>query len=289
MKPISSNRIFAIHGWMGIFLIVIFWPLNWSLDGLRTQWGFFPLWLGYCLTIDAIVLRKKGTSLLTRSPKKYIGLFLISAPCWWLFELFNAYVQNWQYVGKEHFTNFEYALLASLSFSTVIPAVFGSAELVSSFRWVKKINIQISLKPNSSTLLTFFILGIIFLILIIKWPSLFYPFLWISIFFLIEPMNIKSGFSSLLDFTEKRNWQPVISLSVGCLICAFFWEMWNFYSYPKWIYNLPYVNTTKLFEMPLPGYIGYIPFAFELFAFTSLVYGLSKKKLIDYIKINYHE
>jgi len=283
MKSISSRRIFAIHGWIGIILIVIFWSINWSLDGLRTQWGFFPLWLGYCLTIDAIVLRKRGTSLLTRSPKKYIGLFLISAPCWWLFELFNAHVQNWQYMGKENFTNIEYALFASLSFSTVIPAVFGSAELVSTFGWVKKINIPFSLKPSSSTLLTFFTLGVFLLISIFKWRDTFYPFVWISIFFLIEPMNIKLGFSSLLNYTEKGNWQSVISISVGCLICAFFWEMWNFYSYPKWIYHLPHVNAPKLFEMPLPGYIGYIPFSFELFALTSFVHGLLKKKLIDYL------
>ena len=45
----------------------IFWTLNWGLSGLRTQWAFFPLWLGYCLTIDGLVLWRTGTSLLTRS------------------------------------------------------------------------------------------------------------------------------------------------------------------------------------------------------------------------------
>lgn len=287
MNSLSSIKNFALHGWIGIFLIVIFWFINWSLQGLRTHWGFFPLWLGYCLTVDAIVFKKRGTSLLTRSPQKYIGLFLISAPSWWLFELFNSHLKNWQYLGKENFTPVEYALFETISFSTVIPAVFGSAELASTFNWIKKIKIPVSLKDNSLTLLIFFALGILLLISIIKWPVIFYPFVWITVYFLIEPFNIKAGFSSLINFTQKGNWQPVISLAVGCLICAFFWEMWNFYSYPKWIYHLPYVNAPKLFEMPLPGYIGYIPFSFELFALTSLVYGLMKLKLSDYLNIRH--
>lgn len=286
MKFLSSIKNFALHGWIGIFLVIIFWFINWSLPGLRTHWGFFPLWLGYCLTIDAFVLIKRGTSLLTRSPKKYIFLFLLSAPTWWLFELFNSHLKNWQYLGKENFTMVEYTLFETISFSTVIPAVFGSAELASTFNWVKKIKIPFSLKNNSLTLLIFFALGIFLLTSILKFPDIFYPFIWITVFFLIEPVNIKFGFSSLLLITQKGNWQPVISLAVGCLICAFFWEMWNFYSYPKWIYHLPYVNSPKLFEMPLPGYIGYIPFSFELFTLTSLIFGLVKLKLSEYFNIS---
>lgn len=278
-------RNFPVYGWSGISLIIIFWYLNWSLDGLRTQWGFFPLWFGYCLAIDGIVLKRRGTSLLTRSPKKYIGLFLISAPFWWLFELFNYHLKNWQYIGKENFTNVEYALLASLSFSTVIPAVFGSAELASTFGWINKIKIPFIIRNTRTTSLIFLVLGIFFLISIIKWYNIFYPFVWITVYFLIEPFNTNSEFSSLLSFTQKGNWKPIISLALGCLICAFFWEMWNFYSYPKWIYHLPHVSSPKLFEMPLPGYIGYIPFSFELFTITSLVYGLMKLKLTDYLYI----
>jgi hypothetical protein len=286
MNSFSSRRNFAIHGWIGIFLIIIFWYLNWFLNGFRTHWGFFPIWLGYCLTIDATVKIRCGSSLLSRSPKKYLGLFLISAPSWWLFELFNSHLHNWQYIGKEHFSDIEYAVLATLSFSTVIPAIFGSAELVSSYNWIKKIKLPLNLRPSSRTLLTFFSMGIFLLIAILKWPDIFYPFVWITVFMIIEPFNIKANFSSLLHFTENKNWQPVISLVVGCLICAFFWEMWNFYSYPKWIYHLPHVKAPKLFEMPIPGYIGYVPFSFELFTLTSLAYGLFKMKLTDYLKIN---
>ena len=46
---------FLRHGWLGLALVAVFWILNWTLSGLRTHWGFFPLWLGYCLTVDALV------------------------------------------------------------------------------------------------------------------------------------------------------------------------------------------------------------------------------------------
>jgi len=285
MNNFLSNLFLAQHGWIGILLIIIFWFLNWFLPGLRTQWGFFPLWLGYCLTTDALVLKRKGSSLLIRSPQKYLGLFVISAPSWWLFELFNSHLQNWQYLGKENFTTIEYALFETLSFSTVIPAVFATAKLVSTFEWMTRLKIPISIKPRPLTLLTFFSLGIFLLISILKWPDVFYPFVWIALFFLIEPINFKSGFPSLLNFTTNRNWEPIISLAVGGLICGFFWEMWNIYSYPKWIYHLPHINAPKLFEMSLPGYIGYIPFTLELFSLTSLIFGLLKLRLDDYLQI----
>ena len=135
-KPISQ---FPIHGWIGILLVIIFWTVNWSLSGLRTSWAFFPLWLGYCLTVDALVVALKGTSLLTRSKSRYLGLFAISVLGWWLFELLNWRTGNWAYLGVETFSRLKYGLLSSLSFSTVIPAVFGTAELVSSFGWVRQL------------------------------------------------------------------------------------------------------------------------------------------------------
>src|SRR5688500_6283318 len=102
---------FPLYGWLGIALIIIFWYLNWSLPGLRTSWAFFPLWLGFCLTVDAIVFFRKGDSLLKRSFSKYVLLFIISIPVWWLFEIFNSLTQNWFYEGRESFTDIEYLLL----------------------------------------------------------------------------------------------------------------------------------------------------------------------------------
>jgi hypothetical protein len=277
---------FPFYGWVGLFLIILFWILNWSLDGLRTHWGFFPLWLGYSIFVDALVYLRKGTSLITRNLKLFVGLFFISIPSWWLFEIYNLLTKNWIYDGKQYFTNVEYYLLASLSFSTVIPAVFGTAELVGTFRWIENLDVRKRIMPSSKTALSLVIAGFIILVLIISLPEFFYPFVWISAFLLIEPVNILLKNNSIFNFTSRGEWRPLFSLAIGCLICGFFWEMWNYYSYPKWIYHLPMLKVLHVFEMPLPGYIGYLFFPFELFALYNLIVGVfSIKNSRDFVSL----
>ena len=138
-----------------------FWALNWSLAGPRAHFAFFGLWLGYCLTVDALVVLRKGSSMATRAPWRYVGLFFASIPAWWLFELFNLRTQNWYYAGREHFTDLRYFLPASLSFSTVMPAVFGSAELVGTFGRLRRLGRGWLLGPTRRTLTGFFAGGML--------------------------------------------------------------------------------------------------------------------------------
>jgi hypothetical protein len=280
-----SNRKFSVHGWIGILLILIFWYLNWNLEGLRTQILFFPLWLGYILTVDALVFYRKNTSLFTRSRKKFALMFLISAPAWWLFELINLQTQNWFYEGKQFFTDVEYAILATISFSTVMPAVFGTAELVGSFKWINNLKKGKVLSPAKATLNKFFLTGFTMLALVIILPEYFYYFEWAAVYFILEPINYKLKNRTLFDYTIKGNWRAIVTLAIGALLCGFFWEMWNYFSYPIWIYDTPMVNFLHVFEMPLLGYIGYIPFSLELFAIYNFITGFNRKKEFEYIQI----
>ena len=129
----------APQGWLGLFLLAVCWPLNWMLPGVRTAYLFFPLWLGYILVVDALVCRRASTSLWTRSRRGFVLLFILSVPAWWLFEIINWRTGNWEYLGAGAFTPFEYYALCTISFSTVMPAVFETAELVRTFRWVKSL------------------------------------------------------------------------------------------------------------------------------------------------------
>ena len=260
-----------LRGWIGLILVSVFWILNWSLTGLRTHWGFFPLWLGYCLTVDSVVYIRKGTSLFSRNRIYYFILFLISAPAWWLFEFLNSFTHNWLYVGKEYFTDLEYTLLATLSFSTVMPAVFGTAELAGTFSWIKRMKPVRHLTPSNGLLLGILFTGCLMLLLLMNWPLYFFPFLWASVYLIIEPVNYKMGNHSLLKFLEKGRLQPILALSLGCLICGFFWEFWNYFSYPKWIYKVPFIDFLHIFEMPLLGYLGYLTFPLELYAIYQFI------------------
>lgn len=282
----SNDQKWPVYGWLGLALAITFWIINWSLSGLRTHWGFFPMWLGYSLTVDAIVFARKGHSLLTRNPHAYAALFIISAPAWWLFEVINWRTQNWYYLGEENFSDIEYFLLSTLSFSTVMPAVFGTAELAGTFSWIRTMKHGLRIAQNQATVITIFAAGCIMLALMLIWPHYFFPFVWMAVFFMLEPLNAWLKNCTIIERTAVSDWRTVLALWVGCLICGFFWEMWNFHSYPKWIYHIPFFDFLRIFEMPLLGYFGYLPFSMELFALYHLTVGLFKLSMFkDYIQI----
>jgi hypothetical protein len=62
--------------------------------------------------------------------------------------------------------------------------------------------------------------------------------------------------------------------------------MWNYWSFPKWIYLIPYVDRPKLFEMPLLGYGGYLPFALEVYAAIQALNLIVKSLPKGYLKFD---
>jgi len=272
MDAARSLPRFAPQGWLGLFLLAVCWPLNWTLPGVRTAYLFFPLWLGYILAVDALVGWRGGVSLWTRTRRGFALLFVLSVPGWWLFEFLNDRTGNWQYLGAGSFTPLEYNLLCTLSFSTVMPAVFETAELVRTFNWVKSLRPGAKISDTKQIQFCFFLAGLLMLALTLLWPEFFYPCVWISLVFILEPLNRWLRRPHFLEWLACGDWRPIISLSLGALICGLFWEMWNFWSWPKWIYHAPGANFLHVFEMPLLGYGGYIPFALELFALKNFLW-----------------
>ena len=91
-----------------------------------------------------------------------------------------------------------------------------------------------------------------------------------ALFFIFDPINYWLGNKSILRQTAMGDWRTVIIFFAAALVCGFFWEMWNIYSWPKWVYTFPYLDGFKIFEMPLAGYLGYLPFGLELYALVAL-------------------
>jgi len=257
---------------MGPILVAVCWALNWMLPGVRTSYLFFPLWFGYILMVDALVWRRTGSSLWTRSRKDFVLLFVISAPVWWLFELTNLRTRNWEYLGRELFSPLWFDLLSTISFSTVIPAVFETADLMRSFGWMQRFASGPRIAAISATFVGLFVVGVATLLAMLVWPKIFYPFAWISLVFTFEPINYWTGRPYFLNELRTGDWRTVVALSVGALVCGFFWEMWNYYSFPKWVYHIPGLAFFHIFEMPLLGYGGYVPFALELYALKNFIW-----------------
>jgi hypothetical protein len=254
----------------GLPLVAAAWWLNWGLSGLRTHLLFFPLWFGYVLVVNGLCELRTGTSAWSRSRRRFALSFVASIPVWWLFELFNLRLGNWEYLGRDQFTDLEYFVLASVSFSTVMPAVLGTAELMRSLPFFERFARGPVVRPTPRLEATLVLLGLGMLAAMLAWPGLFFPFAWTSLVLLLEPLARRLGRRNLLDDLARGDWRTWMALWAGGLTCGFFWEMWNVYCYPKWIYHIPGVGFWKVFEMPLLGYLGYLPFALELFLMAQL-------------------
>lgn len=278
-RPITQAKISSIslkpHFFLGLALIALFWSASWGHWGMLGEYAFFPLWFGYILTVDALVAARSGKSLLTARPKHFVALFLLSAPVWWIFESGNNFTLNWHYLTSRNYPVAQIILEASVDFSTVIPAVFETAMLLLTFESVKRLqSTSFRVHISRSALWLLMYLGAFMYLAIIFLPRFAFPFLWLWVFLLVDPLNWLRGRPSLLEQFSRGDLRMIAALSLAVLICGFFWEMWNFLAFPKWYYTVPYVGFLKIFEMPLLGYLGYIPFSWELYALYQYVFGL---------------
>jgi hypothetical protein len=261
------------------------WITAWfGSDGIA-RYSFFPLWLGYVLTVDNLVYLRSGTSLRRRGTKPFLSLFVISIPIWWLFEAINDRLQNWQYLYPADFSWLERRFLASLCFSTVVPAIFETMELVLTFKRMSTLRPWLRLTPGRSGLLAISAGGFAMMLLSLAIPRQAFPLVWLGLFFAIDPLLQLGGAPSLSGFVRRGDWTPVVALFLAGITCGFFWEFWNYWSHPKWIYDIPYVGRLKIFEMPLLGYGGYLPFSLEIFALTHLINRVIPLFPVGYLKL----
>ena len=95
------------------------------------------------------------------------------------------------------------------------------------------------------------------------WPDWLFPALWLGPLVWLSAGLAARGRDSLLGDAASGDWRRLCLLALAALICGFFWEMWNSFSLARWIYQVPYVQRFHLFEMPIIGFTGYLPFGWE--------------------------
>jgi len=216
---------------------------------------------------------------------EFIGLFLVSAVGWWVFEFFNRYLQNWEYLGTGKMSVLKYAVVATLHFTTVTPAIFETAELWSTTGFVQQFRGRRRVELTGTLLSNAIFFGVLAVVAVITVPRYAFPLVWLSVLLILDPLNYLREQPSLLAKLQKGDWRPVIALMLSGITCGFFWEMWNYYAMPKWVYHVPFVSVLRVFEMPLLGYGGYLPFALEVYAFYHFLLGLLGVHQEDYVQL----
>lgn len=274
-KPFAATP-FPWWGYASFISLAFFWVIAWTRLSFFAPFQahtFFPLWLSFIISINAMTFRKKKSCPLLESKSRFSLLFLVSAIFWWIFEYLNRFVGNWHYTGSQY-PALQYFLLATLSFSTVLPAVASMKEYLLTFdrfqygfknAWPIK---KIDTRPFALSLI---ITACIPLYLISLFPDILFFTVWISPFFILLGFRIFSGRPHILSRLNHGDFTMVAAYATSALICGFFWEMFNMYSLARWQYSIPYVDVLHIFEMPILGYAGYLPFGLECALIINLV------------------
>ncbi|HET7786038.1 MAG TPA: hypothetical protein VFP52_08650 [Myxococcales bacterium] len=202
-----------------------------AIDLLR-----FPLaWIGVLVALDGLARWRRGHSPL-RSPADLLAAAAASVVFWDVFELVNLRLRNWWYAGVSP-SPLAGGIFAAVSFATVLPAVrLGLAQLEGA---APRAAGHRRLKAGAAA-------GMLLVALAL--PRYAFPLAWIFLWPLCEAL---AGVRVPLRVMA-------LGLPLGLL-----WESLNWRCARGWFYTVPFFDRPKLFEMPLPGYLGYLPFALE--------------------------
>ena len=227
---------------------------------------FTPVaWSAYILIVDAAVLSLTHRSRLNDAPITVARMALLSIPLWLIFEAYNLRLHNWVYTGVP--PGWKGALLGyGWSFATITPAVFETSDLVQALlpRLPGK-----PLKISAAAENALIAVGAACLVVPLVVPQrlaayLFLP-VWIGFILLLDPLNKRLGLPSFLGDLSEGFRRRVYGFFLAGWICGWLWEFWNNWAAAKWHYIFPIGQRWKIFEMPVPGYMGFLPFALECF------------------------
>lgn len=280
-RPAPQRRL-PWWGWFGLLWLLGSWFVAWSRLSWLGDWQahtFTPIWLGYVAFINGLCYRQVGSCLLTNRPGLLILLFPASSLFWWFFEYLNRFVQNWTYHGTGELDAGSYLLAASLPFATVLPAVLSTRDYLACFpRLYAGLERGWRLPlPNPRAAAGLVMVAVACLLALPLLPSLLYPLVWVAPLILVLALQVLLGEETMLTPVAGGDWRPIWLAALAALVCGFFWELWNWHSLARWEYRVPYVDRFRVFEMPLLGYAGYLPFGLQCVAAATLFFGAGRE------------
>lgn len=259
VSPLGGRDLRWLIG--SVLLMGTCWALLWSMRGYWNPVFFFGLWTGATVLVRTL----QGDQPLPL--RRQLRLMALSVPLWWWFEFANSFGQNWHYRGAISYSPVEYVLFASLAFSTVVPALDAAWALT--FKVARPAASSIA-PPLSVWYTAEAGLGLVAQGLVFAFPTFTYPLVWVAPFLVLDGLVGLAGGTNLMHEIRRREFRRVFAVALAGLGCGVFWELWNFWSVPKWTYTVPLLGFWKVFEMPLLGYLGYVPFAWSVYQAVQL-------------------
>jgi hypothetical protein len=260
-------RAYPHYGYLGLAVIAM--AHYFVARGQQPVSTFFTpiVWTGYIAAADAAVYALQGCSLMTWQPQQFLACTLLSIPLWVVFELYNLRLRNWVYVGlPPHWLPRYFGY--GWAFATIWPGMLETSQLLRAAGFWKETKSRIKL--SDSTHNVFIAVGALMLIVPLALPQRIgaytFALVWMGFVFLLEPLNLRRAAACILDDLEIGRRDRLWSLLAAGGLCGILWEFWNYQASARWIYVFPILQNMKVFEMPLPGFLGFPPFALETFA-----------------------
>lgn len=275
--PAGGATPFPVWFWWSLPVFAVSWFLMWARVKLVISleyYTFVPLWWSFILILDGLVYkRNKGASIISRKPHVMQLLAVVSCFSWFAFEFLNFFViENWYYPNDKVFTNFGNVFWFSLSYTTVLPAIFEWYLLLKTFSAFRN-RYKNGPKFNVSRafLILYYVLGLILAFGMGYYPYVLFWVLWVALVPMLSAAMALAGFWTPFTPVKNGDWSSVILIGLATLFNGFFWELWNFGSEwfhdslptnPNyWKYSVPYLDKFHIFsEMPVLGYFGYLFF-----------------------------
>lgn len=270
---------FPVWFWVGLVAwgsaLFLLWiratTLLWYL-----HWSDLPLFWGFTLMIDGwVYVRQGGKSLVSQVPQEVVGIGVSSVLGWMLFEYLNLFVDdNWYYPRGNIISRDMFLLYAIVISSGLLPLAFVWYSLFKTFPALRNrfSNGRKLILPTwaKNGLLILSLFGLFGSGL---FPDIFFFALWLAPAVVLAVVLNKVQVWTPLDAIGQGNWTPTLLAALTYLAEGFCIEGQNYLSAVHvgqfvvfteapayWQYSLPYVNRYHLFEMPILGFLGYMPF-----------------------------
>ena len=255
---------------LGIALHVVFFVL--MLLGVEPFHTFFYLfaWWTFIPVIGVINAERAGNSLIVGRRQQLAWVAGFSVIVWLFFEIWNFRLHNWLYIGVIELTWLRW-LAYTVSFATVLPAILELETLLKNLGIASRLAGPV-IRVSTRSLNACVIAGLVMMALVVLLPRYFFPLLWVGPVFILDPLIYRRDrVASFLGQATQGSYALFVRLMLAGLACGVLWEFWNYWSGAKWIYAIPFFNYWKVFEMPLVGYLGFMPFALECYLFWQLL------------------
>jgi len=263
----------GIIAWAGTLFVL--W-MHFSEPVMLINWAVVPLFWGFTFMLDGIVYKRTGgKSLMTEAPREVIAIGVASVAGWLIFEYLNFFVDdNWCYPMGVNIHISEFVMYAVVGSSGLMPMAL---EWYSLFNTFDKFKYKYSYGPKIALpeWLKTAMIVIAFAVMFIMpfFPDIMFAALWVAPMIILAGALSKAKLWTPFLGLKDGNWSPMALCALSYGVQGILCECWNYFSGVHgaggnvfshnpdyWTYSIAYIDKYHVFEMPLLGLMGYLPF-----------------------------